>query len=295
MGDSLPLRIWKSIAWPFLVLSSAGILAFGFSIGKEVLYFNLSYVWIVLWLLVLESRMPYRKDWALPDGQVGVDIGHTILNKGLVQFFIVQLLSLNLIDSSGTTFAQQYPMVLQVVFGLIVSEIGLYAAHRIAHEWPVLWRFHAVHHSVKKLWLVNTGRFHFVDSFASVFASMPFLIFSGISMDAIVWVSAITAYIGILTHCNVDMRCGLLNYVFNTSNLHLWHHSTRVEEGNTNYGENLVLWDQLCGTYLYKKDEDIDRIGINDHMPAKLLDQLKMPFVWQKFQSNPDPKTDLYC
>ncbi len=290
---ALPLRVWKSIAWPFLVLSSAGILAYGFSIGNEVLYFNLSYVWIVMWLLLLERKMPYRKDWQLSDGQLGVDISHTLLNKGLVQFFIVQLLGLNLIDSSGNTFAQQFPMVVQVIAGLVLSEIGLYAAHRIAHEWPVLWRFHAVHHSVKKLWLVNTGRFHFVDSFASVFASMPFLIFSGISMDAIVWVSATTAYIGILTHCNVDMRCGVLNYIFNTPNLHRWHHSTQVEEGNTNYGENLMLWDQLCGTFLYKKDEDIDRIGINDHMPAKFIEQLKMPFVWQKFQDNPEK--DLYC
>ena len=293
MGTALLLRIWKSFTWPFLVLSSASILAYGFSIGKEVLFFNLSYVWIVIWLLLLEWKMPYRKDWRLSDGQLGVDISHTLLNKGLVQFFIVQLLGLNLIDSSGNTFAQQFPMFVQVIAGLVLSEIGLYAAHRIAHEWPVLWRFHAVHHSVKKLWLVNTGRFHFVDSFASVFASMPFLIFSGISMDAIVWVSATTAYIGILTHCNVDMRCGILNYIFNTPNLHRWHHSTRVEEGNTNYGENLMLWDQLCGTFLYKKDEDIDRIGINDHMPLRFVDQLKMPFVWERFQNN--PKKDLYC
>ena len=288
-------RAWQSVAWPFLVLSSAAILAYGFSIGREVLFFNLSYTWIVFWLLFLEWKMPYRRDWRKSDGQLGVDLGHTILNKGLVQLFIVQLLGLNLIDSSGNTFAQQFPLFAQVIAGLILSEIGLYGAHRLAHEWSWLWRFHAVHHSVKKLWLVNTGRFHFVDSFASVFASMPFLILSGISMDAIVWVSAITAYIGILTHCNVDMRCGWLNYIFNTPNLHRWHHSTREEEGNRNYGENLMLWDQLFGTYLYKKRENIDFIGIKEHMPAKLIDQLKMPFVWKKFQSRPDPETELYC
>ena len=295
MGATPLYRLWQSLAWPFLVVSSGAILAYGFSIEREVLFFNLSYTWIVVWLLFLEWKMPYRKDWRLSDGQLGVDLGHTILNKGLVQFFIVQLLGLNLINSSGNTFAQQFPLFAQVVAGLILSEIGLYAAHRIAHEWPLLWRFHAVHHSVKKLWLVNTGRFHFVDSFASVFASMPFLIFSGISMDAIVWVSAITAYVGILTHCNVDMRCGFLNYIFNTPNLHRWHHSTRKEEGNTNYGENLMLWDQLCGTFLYNKHQDIDYIGINDHMPARLIAQLKMPFVWRKFQQDPGPDNELYC
>ena len=56
-----------------------------------------------------------------------------------------------------------------------------------------------------------------------------------------------------------------------------------------------MLWDQLFGTYLYKKRENIDFIGIKEHMPAKLIDQLKMPFVWKKFQSEPDPETELYC
>ncbi|HCX67158.1 MAG TPA: sterol desaturase, partial [Rhodobiaceae bacterium] len=36
-------------------------------------------------------------------------------------------------------------------------------------------------------------------------------------------VSAVTAVLGILTHCNIEMRCGPLNYVFNTPELHRWH------------------------------------------------------------------------
>ncbi len=271
-------------AWPFLLLSSGAILALGFSLGREVLYFNLSYAWIVCWLLLLERRLPYRDDWRRPDGQLGADLGHTLLNKGLVQLLIVQLIALGLFgDGRGSTIAT-LPLALQVVIGLVVSEIGLYAAHRLAHEWPLLWRFHAVHHSVKKLWIVNTGRFHFVDSLASVAASVPFLFISGISMDAIVWVSAITAYIGILTHCNVDMRCGWLNYVFNTPNLHRWHHSMNPAEGNRNYGENLMLWDMLCGTFLYPRDKHIDIIGIREFMPSRFLHQLAAPFAWSRVQ-----------
>ena len=47
------------------------------------------------------------------------------------------------------------------------------------------------------------------------------------------WVSAITAYIGILTHCNVAMDCGLLSQVFNTPTLHRWHHArdSAIEAG----------------------------------------------------------------
>lgn len=271
-------------AWPLLLVSSGAILALGFSLGREVLYFNLSYAWIVCCLLLLERRLPYRDGWRRSDGQLGADLGHTLLNKGLVQLLIVQLIALGLLGDGRGSAVAGLPLALQVAFGLVVSEIGLYAAHRLAHEWPLLWRFHAVHHSVKKLWIVNTGRFHFVDSLASVAASVPFLFLSGISMDAIVWVSAITAYIGILTHCNVEMRCGWLNYVFNTPNLHRWHHSMKPAEGNRNYGENLMLWDQLFGTFLYPRDRDIDNIGITEYMPSRFLHQLAAPFVWSRVQ-----------
>lgn len=287
-------RVVAALAWPALVLSSGAILATGFALGHPVLYFNLSYAWIVLWLLLLERRLPYRREWRRNDGQIGADLGHTILNKGLVQITIIQLMSLEFFASRGSGATGALPLWMQVVIGLVVVEFGLYWAHRLSHEWPLLWRFHAVHHSVKRLWIVNTGRFHFIDSNLSVLASIPFLLATGISMDAIVWVSAITAYIGILTHCNVAMRCGWLNYVFNTPNLHRWHHSTKLAEGNMNYGQNLLLWDQLFGTWLYKPDSELDVIGIHDRMPRKLFAQLLMPFTWKRYQSAPaDPAADL--
>ena len=260
--------------------------------GREVLYFNLSYTWIVGWLFLFEGRLPYKATWHRADGQIGPDLGHTILNKGLVQLFIVQLIALGIVGANNNSQAPMLPLPLQVVIGLVISEIGLYCAHRLAHEWPLLWRCHAIHHSVKKLWLVNTGRFHFIDSLASVLASIPFLLLSGISMDAIIWVSAITAYIGILTHCNVDMECGWLNYIFNTPNLHRWHHSIDRNEGDNNYGENLMLWDIFLGTFLYKPGYDITDIGIADKMPASFVAQLAVPFRWNRIQLGAAPATE---
>lgn len=274
-----------AVAWPGLLVTSATILAAGFARGQETLYFNLSYAWIVCWLWLLERHLPYRADWARTDGQLGPDLGHTFLNKGLVQVLIVTLLTLGLLEGREPGALARWPLPAQVLFGLVASEFGLYWAHRIAHEWPWLWRFHAVHHSVKRLWIINTGRFHFVDSFASVFASMPFLLLSGISMDAIVWVSAITAYIGILTHCNVAMRCGPLSYLFNTPVLHRWHHAIDSNIGNHNYGENLMLWDQLFGTFLHRPAAAVGTIGIRERMPGKFLQQLVMPFRWQRYQA----------
>ena len=294
MSEALPATpavVATSLAWPALLISSAGILHLGFLLDQATLFFNISYAWIVCWLLLAERCLPYRAEWRRPDGQLGPDLGHTVLNKGLVQLLIVSLIATGLIDRGDAGWLVDEPLPLQVAFGLVASELGLYWAHRIAHEWPWLWRFHAVHHSVGKLWLVNTGRFHFVDSLASVLFSMPFLLLSGISMDAIVWVSAITAYIGILTHCNVDMRCGYLSWVFNTPELHRWHHSIDSRIGNRNYGENLMLFDHLFGTFYHRLDEHVGAIGIHEHMPARFLGQLAAPFRWTRYQEAATART----
>lgn len=272
-------------AWPALVTSCCAILAYGFAQDRPTLYFNLSYAWMVGWLFWLEQRLPYRSDWRRPDGQLFQDLAHTVLNKGLVQLLIVALAGRGLLDHRSSGFLSAAPLPLQVMCGLIGSEFGLYWAHRLKHEWPSLWRFHAVHHSVRKLWLVNTGRFHFVDSLLAVAASLPFFLLSGMSMDAIIWVSAITAYIGILTHCNVAMDCGVLSQVFNTPTLHRWHHARDSAIGNSNYGENLVLWDRLLGTYWNRPGEEVGNIGIEEHMPEGFVQQLAVPFVWRRHQA----------
>ena len=284
--EQTKLKLTQVIMWPFCLLSSMSILALGFSKGAETLYFNLSYLWIIACLLLCERKFTYRVDWTRTDGQTGANIYHTLLNKGLVQVAIVLGISTGMITTQEEAFLSDWPLALQVLLGLITSELGLYWAHRCSHEYPYLWRFHSVHHSVKRLWLVNTGRFHFIDSIISVLASLPFLLLCGISTDAIVWVSAITAYIGILTHCNADMRCGVLNKVFNTPQLHRWHHSIDSRIGNSNYGENLMLWDQIFGTYYYKEDSAVDVIGIQEKMPSTFTKQLLVPFIWNRYQDS---------
>ena len=88
-------------------------------------------------------------------------------------------------------------MAAQVIVGLLAAEFGMYWAHRLSHEWYPLWRFHAVHHSVTKLWVVNTGRFHFIDSVLSIVMALVILLSLGAPMEVVQWLSFVTAYIGL--------------------------------------------------------------------------------------------------
>jgi len=281
------------LAWPILLSGCIAVTAYGISIDKPVIAFNIAYLSLAIILLSLERIMPHEKEWLEPDGQTFANLAHTLLSKGVVQGLVVfgGVIGIASIITPATDpgygiWPRDWPMALQVVLGLIAAEFMLYWAHRIAHEWYPLWRFHAVHHSVTRLWVINTGRFHFIDSVVSIVLGIYILAVLGAPLEVITWLSAITAFIGMLTHCNVEMRFGPISWVFNTPGLHRWHHSQDLREGNKNYGENLMVWDLLFGTYFNENRRPPVDIGIPDDMPESFWKQLIWPFKTFRLPSN---------
>jgi sterol desaturase/sphingolipid hydroxylase (fatty acid hydroxylase superfamily) len=274
------------LAWPGLLALCLLITDYGFAMGRPALFFNIAYAILALCLFALDRGMPHQRSWNQNDGQTFANLAHTLLSKGLVQTLVVFSAAIGL--ASYVTSAAEpgygiwprgWPMGVQVIMAIVAAEFGFYWAHRIAHEWKLLWRFHAVHHSVVRLWIVNTGRFHFVDSLKSIVIGAAIMLALGAPMEVLIWLSAVTAFIGMLTHCNVDMRFGALSWWFNTPELHRWHHSRDLREGNKNYGENIMLWDHVFDTYFNTRDyRPPADIGINEPMPPGFLQQLAWPF-----------------
>jgi sterol desaturase/sphingolipid hydroxylase (fatty acid hydroxylase superfamily) len=278
------------ISWPGLFAVCMVITAYGAAHEAILLYFNLAYVFMILSLLWLERVMPHEPVWLEPDGQNFASIMHTLSSKGTIQLLVLYGGSIGLAEMikpmghAETGFwPTNWPLWGQVVLGVVVAEFGLYWAHRLGHQVPLFWRFHAVHHSVTKLWIVNTGRFHVLDSLFKIVLGMGVLLMLGAPLEVVQWLSAITAFIGLLTHCNVEMRFGPLDYIFNTPAVHRWHHSRLKHENQNNYGENLVIWDLLFGTYLKPSDRRPPAdVGINEYMPPRFIDQVLWPFWSEK-------------
>lgn len=275
-------RALSYVWWPLLFAAAVTVTYVGVINDATVLVFNLTYVALALAIAVLERLVPHERAWLDNDGQVVPDIAHTLLNKGLAQCVVLAITFLGIAEFAspepGTLWPSALPFAVQLALGLVLVEFGLYWKHRLAHEWHPLWRFHAVHHSVTRLWFLNTGRFHFVDTLTGLAVGIPVLLLLGAPRDVMIMVSAVTAFVGILTHSNVEMRCGVLNYVFNTPELHRWHHSKLVAEGNKNYGENLMLFDHLFGSYFNPARRPPADIGINHPMPETFWGQLRVPF-----------------
>jgi ornithine lipid hydroxylase len=276
-------RVLSYVWWPALFCASVAATYIGILNGVPIAVFNVTYLALALSIALLERAMPHEQTWLANDGQVVPDIAHTVLNKGIAQVIVVMVTFMGIAElaapQAGAWWPEALPFAVQVAIGLVLAEFGLYWKHRIAHEWPPMWRFHAVHHSVTRLWFLNTGRFHLVDTLTGLAVAMPLLLLLGAPKDVMIMVSAVTAVIGILTHSNVEMRCGLLSYIFNTPELHRWHHSKVLAEGNRNYGENLMLFDQAFGTYFNSARRPPADIGIKYPMPETFWGQLKVPFT----------------
>ncbi len=281
------------VLWPGLFAICMSVTAYGFTLDHPYLpfvFFNLSYLFLIVSLLWLERFMPHERAWHASDGQTWANIAHTLTSKGTTQVLLLvnSYIGAHLLTGGDSgllgvrIWPSDWPLAGQIILAVVVSEFMLYWAHRSAHELMAIWRFHAVHHSVKKLWIVNTGRFHFIDSLYSVVMGIIPLIVLGASMEIVMWLAAVTAFIGMLTHCNVEMRFGILSWIFNTPEVHRWHHSKVLREGNSNYGENIMLWDHVFRSFFHEDRRPPVNFGIREHMPVRFTEQLVWPFLTKK-------------
>lgn len=275
------------LIWPAIFCGGLIGAYFAFQSSAHLLWFNVVYLSVVATIALFERLLPYEKTWLKRDGETFNDIAHTLLNKGGVQLaaaigtsapMAVAIVAQPVFVLPVRLWPDSWPLVFQVVLGLVIAEFGLYWAHRLAHEKNALWRFHALHHSVERLWVINTGRFHVVDSVIKIALSQIPLYLLGAPLPIFLWIGAVTAFIGLLTHCNIAVKTGPLDWIMSTPRLHRWHHSKTLAEGNTNYGENLVIWDQVFGTYFNPPRPSPIDIGISGRVAKGFLGQLVQPF-----------------
>lgn len=81
-------------------------------------------------------------------------------------------------------------------------------------------------------------------------------------------------------HSNLDYRLGWLRHIFGVAEIHRWHHKREFEDAQVNFGEFLMVWDQLFGTFYDSAGKlgDAD-VGLYEKdYPKGYFDQLTDPF-----------------
>lgn len=223
----------------------------------------------------------------------GTDVLHLLLSNGLAQGLArAALLGLVLRGaaalealSGGRLWPDALPLAAQVALAMVLGELFFTLAHRAMHELPWLWPVHAVHHSSTQLYVLSAARSHPINAVLSYLAQVFPALLLGAPAEVLVPLSVFTTTLGMLQHCDLDLRTGWLGWVFATPEVHRIHHSARLPEGNTNYGSNLVLWDHLLGTFTPPRHRPV-HVGIADvEVPDGYWRQLATPFRYRRLRA----------
>ena len=254
-----------------------------------------------LLIALAERFFAWERDWLHSKGDLRVDIGHFLVS-GLLTIQLLEVpIRIAAIAAAGwlanriggVFWPGQWPLLAQLALALVVGEFFMYWIHRLTHEVDFLWRFHALHHSAPRLYFLNAVRFHPIDIALSNFSPMVPLILLGADARVLALFGLFSAVNGLFQHANLTFYLGPFNWLFSQAELHRWHHSRRLEESNTNFGQNLIIWDVVFGTrYLPPDREPPRQIGLHGlpNFPMNYWGQLLSPLRWKSIVAAEKPR-----
>lgn len=169
------------------------------------------------------------------------------------------------------------PWLAQAVLAVLLGDVCTYWGHRAAHEVPVLWRFHRVHHSARHLDWMAAWREHPLDGlYTMTTANLPALLL-GVSMGGLAGLAAFRGLWGVFLHSNVHLPLGPLGLLVGSPHHHHWHHDEGVG-GHRNFANHLPLLDWVFGT-LHHPPGEPERLGVEGHELGSYLGSMVEPVV----------------
>ncbi len=230
-----------------------------------------------------ERVLPYREEWNRSHDDFARDTLHALVNEAANFGTLLLLPVFASLLAVGGLWPHTWPFALQVALAVVVVDVGIALAHYASHRIELLWRFHAVHHSVKRMYGFNGLMKHPIHQAIETAAGTTPLIAMGLPPDvALALVFAVAVQL-LLQHSNVDYRVGPLRYVLALNVVHRFHHQKDPELGDVNFGLFTTVVDHLLGTFHYEDrgprftSEELG-IGARPNYPSSYVAQLVEPF-----------------
>ena len=228
-----------------------------------------------------ERALPYNSSWNLDHGDRWRDIAHAIVNTTLNYMGIWLLPSFASISIFAGSWPDNWPFWLQVLFAVVVLDAGITLTHYFSHRIDLLWRFHAVHHGVERMYGFNGLMKHPIHQTIETIGGITPLLILGIPATVASAVIFAVVLQLLLQHSNVDYRTGPFKYLFANAEVHRFHHRRGAGLGDVNFGLFTTLWDHLLGTFHYAPQRvEVDALGIRNRptYPRGYVAQLIEPF-----------------
>ena len=177
---------------------------------------------------------------------IGLLTGNILMSfsvKGTILAFHFFLYNFRVID-----LASLIPLWVMWVLTFIFIDLIFYIYHRLSHRVRFLWAVHMSHHSSEEMNFAVSFRQAWFGPISKVpfFMLMPIL---GFDPTIIAVAGVISTLWGIVGHTQIINKLGPLELVFNTPSHHRVHHGANPEYIDKNYGNLLIVWDKMFGTF----------------------------------------------
>lgn len=165
------------------------------------------------------------------------------------------------------------PSLLMWVALFICTDFTWYWYHRLAHEINLFWAAHIVHHQSEDFNYTVSARITVFQAIirTGFWAILPII---GFPAEMITSVLLIHGLYPFFIHTRLVGNLGILEYIFVTPSHHRVHHASNPEYLDKNYGDVLIIWDKLFGTF--KKEESEIVYGLTKPLKSN-------SFLWQHF------------
>ena len=246
------------------------------SIIFEVPFYT-NYFWglilISLFVWGLEMVFPWRKEQAIFRKDFWLDGFYMFFNffifsiviGGFYKILQIAFIDIGITDKSLAIFnPSDWPMALQLVIFFVVLDFVQWFTHTLLHKYPVLWKFHKVHHSVKEMGFSAHLRYHWMENILyKPLKTFGVMILFGFEPEQAFIVHFIAIIIGHFNHSNIKITYGPFKYLINNPVMHLYHHAHDVPEGKygVNFGISLSIWDYIFKTNYIPEDSGKVELG----------------------------------
>ena len=152
-----------------------------------------------------------------------------------------------LVDKIALYKFESYWLIIFIAF--LVKDFSGYWVHRLNHRVNFLWNRHFIHHSSEEFNLScalrqsisNTFKFSAIFMIPAALLGIPASIFAVLG--------PIHLFMQLWYHTQLIGKLGILETIFVTPSHHRVHHAINKGYIDKNYGQILIIWDKLFGTF----------------------------------------------
>ena len=209
----------------------------------------------------------YKKDDTLCT--VGLLTGNVLMVFALkgatlaLHFYLFQFKLINL--------SELMPIWALWILTFVMIDFVFYIYHRISHRVNFLWAIHMSHHSSEEMNFAVSFRQAWFGPVSKIpfFMMMPLI---GFDPTIIAVAGVISTLWGIVGHTQIVGKLGPLEWIFNTPSHHRVHHGSNSQYIDKNYGNLLIIWDRMFGTFEPEKEPVKYGLvnNVNTYNPTKI-------------------------